>query len=102
MLKSEFRPYHPEKCYPVIEAESDDELIVAVYDDMSVSEMKTSGKRTYIINASGVPSLVLDMSAVPRRVVAYDVYGCEATAPEIVKGVQRVVVPLSGYLEIEY
>ena len=102
LLKSEFRPYHPEKCYPVIEAESDEELIVAVYDDMSVPEMKTSGKCTYIINASGTPSLVLDMPAAPRRVVAYDVYGCETTAPEIVKGVQRVAVPLSGYLQIEY
>ena len=87
LLKSEFRPYHPEKCYPVIEAESDDELIVAVYDDMSVPEMKTSRKRTYIINASGAPSLVLDMPAAARRVVAYDVYGHEAAAPEIVKGV---------------
>lgn len=102
LLKSEFRPYHPEKCYPVIEAESDDELIVAVYDDMSVPEMKTSGKRTYIINASGAPSLVLDMPAGARRVVAYDVYGHEAAAPEIVKGVQRVAIPLSGYLQIEY
>lgn len=102
LLKSEFRPYHPEKCYPVIEAESDDELIVAVYDDMNVPEMKTSGKRTYIINASGAPSLVLDMPAAPRRVVAYDVYGHEAAAPEIVKGVQRVAIPLSGYLQIEY
>ena len=102
LLKSEFRPYHPEKCYPVIEAESDDELIVAVYDDMSVPEIKTSGKRTYIINASGAPSLVLDMAAAPRRVMAYDVYGSEAATPEIVKGVQRGAVPLSGYLQIEY
>ena len=102
LLKSEFRPYHPEKCYPVIEAESDDELIVAVYDDMSVPEMKTSGKRTYIINASGAKSLVLDMPAAPRHVVAYDVYGSEAEAPGIVRGVQRVAVPLSGYLKIEY
>lgn len=102
LLKSEFRPYHPEKCYPVIEAENDEELIVAVYDDMSVPEMKTSGKRTYIINASGTPSLVLDMPAAPRRVAAYDVYGWETTAPEIVKGVQRVEIPLSGYLQIEY
>lgn len=102
LLKSEFRPYHPEKCYPVIEAESDDELIVAVYDDMSVPEMKTSGKRTYIINASGAKSLVLDMPAAPRHVVAYDVYGSEADAPGIVRGVQRVAIPLSGYLKIEY
>lgn len=102
LLKSEFRPYHPEKCYPVIEAENDKEMIVAVYDDMSVPEIKTSGKRIYIINASGAPSLVLDMPAVPRRVAAYDVYGRETTAPEIVKGVQRVEVPLSGYLQIEY
>ena len=102
LLKSEFRPYHPEICYPVIEAESDDELIVAVYDDMSVPEIKTSGKTTYVINASGAHSVVLDMPAVPRKVMAYDVYGREAPAPEIAGGVQRVTVPVSGYIQIEY
>lgn len=102
LLRSEFRPYHPEACYPVIEAESDDELIVAVYDDMSVPEMKTSGKTTYVINATGTPSLVLDMAAAPRKVMAYDVYGRETAVPEIAGGVQRVTVPESGYIKIEY
>ncbi len=102
LLRSEFRPYHPEACYPVIEAESDDELIVAVYDDMSVPQMKTSGKTTYVINATGTPSLVLDMPAAPRKVMAYDVYGRETAVPEIAGGVQRVTVPVSGYIKIEY
>ena len=102
LLKSEFRPYHPEACYPVIEAESDDELIVAVYNDMCVADIKTSVKPTYVINATGAPSLVLDMPAVPRRVLAYDVYGREAVAPEVVKGMQRVAVPISGYIKVEY
>ena len=62
LLKSDFRPYHPEACYPVIEAESDDELIVAVYNDMSLPVIKPTGKDTYIINASGASSLVLDIA----------------------------------------
>ena len=102
LLKSEFRPYHPEACYPVIEAESDNELIVAVYDDMSVPVLNNHDKPTYVINASGASSMVLDLGATPRSVKAFDVYGDESAAPEIVRGVQRVEVPASGYLLIEY
>lgn len=102
LLKSEFRPYHPEACYPVIEAESDKELIVAVYDDMSVPVLKSDDKPTYVINASGASTLVLDLASTPRSVKAFDVFGDEAAAPKILRGVQRVAVPASGYLLIEY
>ena len=59
LLQSEFRPYHPELGYPVIEAESDTERIVAVYQDNVVVEAAPRGKRLYILNASGSDSIAV-------------------------------------------
>ena len=59
LLHSEFRPHHPELGYPVIEAESDTERIVAVYQDNVVVEAAPRGKRLYILNASGSERIVI-------------------------------------------
>ena len=59
LLRSEFRPHHPELGYPVIEAESDTERIVAVYQDNAVIEAAPRGKRLYILNASGSESIAV-------------------------------------------
>ena len=59
LLQSEFRPHHPELGYPVIEAESDTERIVAVYQDNAVVEAAPRGKRLYILNASGSESIAV-------------------------------------------
>lgn len=59
LLQSEFRPHHPELGYPVIEAESDTERIVAVYQDNAVVEAAPHGKRLYILNASGSDSIAV-------------------------------------------
>ena len=59
LLQSKFRPHHPELGYPVIEAESDTERIVAVYQDNVVIEANPHGKRLYILNASGSDSIAI-------------------------------------------
>lgn len=59
LLQSEFRPHHPELGYPVIEAESDTERIVAVYQDNVIVEAAPRGKRLYILNASGSDSIAV-------------------------------------------
>ena len=59
LLKSEFRPHHPELGYPVIEAESGTELIIAVYQDNAVIDVPHRGKSVYILNASGSDSIVV-------------------------------------------
>lgn len=59
LLKSEFRPHHPELGYPVIEAESDKELIIAVYQDNAVIDVPRREKSVYILNASGSDSIVV-------------------------------------------
>ncbi len=101
LLKSDFRPYHPEACYPVIEAESEDELIVAVYSDISLPAIKPTGKDVYIINASGASSLVLDIAYTPAKVESYNVYGERISEPTIKEGVQRIAIPKSGYIHIK-
>ena len=58
LLKGEFRPRHPELMYPVIEAESADELIIGVYDDGRVIDVP-SDKKTFLMNATGVDRLVI-------------------------------------------
>ena len=58
LLKGAFRPHHPELLYPVIEAESADELIIGVYDDGRVIDVPT-GKKTFLMNATGVDRLVI-------------------------------------------
>ena len=68
LLKSDFRPHHPELGYPVIEAESDSERIVAVYQDNAVIEAAPRGKRLYILNASGSDSLVVRLGNKVRTV----------------------------------
>lgn len=85
----------------MIEAESDDELIVAVYNDMSLPVIKPTGKDTYIINASGASSLVLDIAYTPMNVESYNVYGERISAPVIKEGVQRIAIPESGYIHIK-
>ena len=53
LLRSEFRPRHPELNYPVIEAESVTERIVAVFQDNVIIERGDRSKKFYVLNASG-------------------------------------------------
>ena len=53
LLHSDFRPHHPELGYPVIEAESSAERIIAVFQDNAVIDLGAKGKPVYILNASG-------------------------------------------------
>lgn len=53
LLMSDFRPYHPELGYPVIEAESASERIIAVFQDNAIVDKGDRGKKVYILNACG-------------------------------------------------
>jgi alpha-galactosidase len=57
LLKGRFTPHHPELLYPVIEAESDAERIVGLYDDGRVVDVPDD-KKTIVMNASGKDSFV--------------------------------------------
>ena len=51
LLKGTFRPHRPELNYPVIEAESDDERVVVVYDRSVKFDLSPVTKRTLVVDA---------------------------------------------------
>lgn len=102
LLKSSFRPYHPELCYPLIEAESADELISAVYADNAIATVAFADKTVYVVNATGQGSVVVDLAAAPRRIEAFDTYGNPVKVAKPKAGVSRINVPVSGYIRLDY
>lgn len=100
LLKGGFRPHHPEMQYPWIESWSNIERIISVYAENQVLPIMADGKTVYAINASQEPSLVLDLGETPMNVEVFDTFGKSVGFRELYKGLQRVEVPLSGYLLI--
>jgi hypothetical protein len=101
-LKSAFRPHYPALGYPFIEAESDEELIAAVYAPSWTVKLDGAGKNAYVINATDSETLVFDVSAAPKSAEAFDVRGRSVGAVTVGKGLQRLSVPRSGYLKLAY
>ena len=58
LLHGTFTPRHPELQYPVIEAESDEERIIGLYDDGRVLEIPDA-KKTIVMNASGKDAFII-------------------------------------------
>lgn len=102
LLHSDFRPYHPEAYFPILEAESDSERIITAYQEGMVVKAGEPDREVYIINATGAESLVVELQGKPRKVEYYDVYGNKVAGAKLSKGVQRAAVPTSGYAKLSY
>jgi alpha-galactosidase len=103
LLQSDLKPYHPELNYPLVIAEDDKELIVAVYNiGQCVAIPQVSGKTCYVVNATGKAELVLELATVPCAVVTRNVQGEETTSSILKAGLQRVAIPNSGLLMLNF
>lgn len=102
LLKGEFRPYHPESNFPVIEAESGEELICAVYEESRIASAGNGDKTAYVINGSCADKVAVEFQARPRKVVRYDVFGKKAGRAKARKGIRSIEVPVGGYIKITY
>ena len=102
LLHSSFRPYHPEAYFPVLEAESDRERIITLYQEGMVVNAGAADREVYILNASGVEGLVVELQGKPRKVEYYDMYGNRVAGNRLIKGVQRAAVPVSGYVKLTF
>ena len=102
LLKSDFRPYHPESCYPVLEAESKEERIITAYQEGFVVKAGNADRDTYIINSTGVDKVAVELSDKPKKVEYYDTYGNLVAGKKLVEGLQNVNIPISGYLKLIY
>ena len=100
LLKSEFRPHHPENGYTWIEAESAAELVAAVYSADTCASIKAKGKPVYLVNATGAGALIVDLPEKPARVELFDVFGRPAGTSAAAAGLQRLEVPPSGYAKV--
>ena len=102
LLKSAFRPYHPEAGCPIIEAESNAERIISVYQEGMVVNAGEADRDTYIINASGAEKVAVELVGKPKKAEYYDTYGNLVAGAKLAKGLQNVTVPVSGYLKLIY
>ncbi len=102
LLHGEFRPYHPEARYPVLEGESDAERIITVYQEGMAVNAGKPDREIYIVNATGAKSLVVELQGKPRKAEYYDVYGNKVAEEKLSKGVQRADIPISGYAKLSY
>ncbi|MBQ1224899.1 MAG: alpha-galactosidase [Alistipes sp.] len=102
LLHSFFRPYNPEALYPILEAESNKERIITLYQEEVVVKAGKPDREVYIINATGCEKPVVELEKKPRRVEYYDTYGNRVAGKRLTAGVQRVDIPVSGYIKLIY
>lgn len=102
LLLGDFRPYHPENGFPILEAESKSERIITLYQEGVVVEAGTPDRDIYIINATGAEHPVIELQRAPRRVECYDTFGKQTVCKKLAQGVQRVEIPVSGYMKLSY
>lgn len=96
LLHSSFRPYNPESGYPIIEAEANDEKIMAVYLVNTVVPAGKVDKPLYILNASGTSGIVADIEGAKKAEI-YNLYGKKVNTIKISDGIRRIPIPNSGY-----
>ena len=102
LLHSDFRPYHPENCFPILEAESKKERIITVYQEGVMVEAGAPDRDIYIINAMGEEKPVVELQKTPRKVEYFDTYGNVVKGAKLVAGLQRAEIPVSGYVKLTY
>ena len=102
LLHSSFKPYHPEARYPILEAESDEERIVTAYQEGMVVKTGNADRTVYIINATGVEKVPVELTGKPKRAEFYDTYGNKVTGAKLATGLQSVNIPISGYIKLSY
>ena len=100
LLKGAFRPRHFEAFYPVIEAESAAERIVAVYNDATVADCGAADRPVYAINATGRNRIALRLAGGPATGEVFDTFGVKRGTVALKAGLQDVAIPASGYLRI--
>lgn len=103
LLHGKLTPYHPELNYPLVVAETETEMVIAVYGgDLAVPVPPRPGKCCWIINGSGSDRLLLELPLPVRQAVCFDAAGRQSPGAPPVAGLSRVRLPKSGLLGIQF
>lgn len=100
LLHSEFRPYYPQSGYPVIETESESEMIIATYESDRIVSVKPTDKTIYILNVTEGENVPVELQAGPRHAKIFDTFGNSVRISDIQSGISRISVPIGGYVII--
>jgi alpha-galactosidase len=96
LLRGDFRPHNPHAGYPLVEAESPHERIVAVYVAGTAVRSGALDKPVYVVNATHGDSLVVDV-ADDASVEFFDAFGKKVSSRAVGKGLGYLPVPSGGY-----
>lgn len=100
LLHGSFRPHHFEAFYPWMEAENAAERIVGVYVSGTVVPVDATEKVNFVLNGTGEGVVVIDAAADATAEI-YDTFGVKAGSLALAKGLNKVAMPVSGYLKIK-
>ena len=99
LLHGSFRPHHFEAFYPWIEAENEAERVVGVYVGGVTVPVDAAEKPNYVLNGTGEGTVIVD-SATAATAEIFDTFGAKAGVIALAKGLNKVALPVSGYLRI--
>ena len=102
LLKGKFRPHYPAADYPLLEGESDNERIFCVYQPDLLVNVGKADRRVVVVNGTFADSVVLDLPVVPSTAEAFDAFGDAVPLQALKAGVNRVKLPRSGYLRLNF
>jgi len=105
LLHGEFLPYDPKMCYPVIEARTDEEQIVTLYQSGKSVNLGTKAPVSYLINASTAKDVITFFDRVPRKIRLFNTLGEEmpfgVKCKKLSAGKPNILeIPVCGYAEI--
>ena len=97
LQRGSFKAYEPEAGYPLLCGESASERIFGVYGNDRVVLIADLEKTTFVLNGTGIGSLCLEL---PREASfeAYDTFGAQVRRGKLASGLNRVSVPLGGFV----
>ena len=100
LLHGAFRPHHPEAGYPLIEAETAEERIVAVYLRGYVAPLGAADRRIYLLNGTPADEVAVE-SVAEAEGETFGPTGLRVGTVRIAAGCSRVKVPSGGYLRVK-
>jgi alpha-galactosidase len=102
LVKGEFLPHHPEAGFTWVEGEDKNERIVVCYAENACVKTGKSNKDVYLVNATGKKGMLVEFSAKPAKIEAFDVFGKSVGALNSDGVFTRLQVPSSGYAKITW
>ncbi len=101
LLDGVLKPLYPEYNYPLIESERGGERIVLLAAAACVVPVLTNRHRnTVVVNASETDTIIVDADAPCQQVTVQNVFGEPVATVALCRGLNKVRVPVSGFLRI--